>query len=142
MTGEYAKVRVRYEIGGQAAQTVVGLATRTKYGRKRRGDVFWVHREDIEAAPNWFTPLGDAPGASVVEALPKTPDALRIAAVPDLPKERAIEELGIGTRATNALHERGYHMLSELRGLSDEELLGINGIGPWTLAQIRAAQRV
>lgn len=139
MTGEYAKVRVRYEWGGLAKQTVVGLATRTSYGRHKRGDVFWVHRDDVAAAPNWFTPLGDELGASVVETLPKTPGTLRIAAVPDPPRERAIEELGIGTRAINALHEHGYRALADLRDLSDMDLLSINGIGPGALAQIREA---
>jgi hypothetical protein len=86
-SGEYGKVRVRYN-GPIGNHRVVGLATRTKYGRHKRGDVFWVQREDVEANPDVFIVLGD--DLSIAARLPKTPDDLRLDAVAPVVAEPSV----------------------------------------------------
>lgn len=70
----YPMVTARYE-GPTAKHSVVGLATHRNYGRKQGGDIFQVHRSDVEAFPNMFTVL--ATPATEPEVLPKLPSALR-----------------------------------------------------------------
>lgn len=76
-TKDYPKVRIRYE-GPKGSHTVVGLASRTKYGRHEYGDVFWVLREDAAANPEYFKVLGDQETGSVADSLPKTADGVRM----------------------------------------------------------------
>jgi len=49
----------------------------------------------------------------------------------DLPK--------VGAPATRALHAAGYATLSQLAGVSREDLAGLHGVGPKALAIIEAA---
>jgi len=75
---DYPLVVVRYE-GAEAKHTVIGLASRTKYGRKQRGDIFQVLREDVLAYPETFTILTEP--TKEKEVLPSLPKDLRPAPV-------------------------------------------------------------
>lgn len=55
-------------------------------------------------------------------------------------EEEVVEEAvfeGVGTRTANALTEAGFGSFEELEGLSDEEILAIDGIGNAGLEEIR-----
>jgi large subunit ribosomal protein L21 len=53
----------------------------------------------------------------------------------------SIEELGLPTRVASALEGAGFGGVQDLLKAEDEELLGIRGIGPKSVEQLRAALR-
>lgn len=75
----YPMVTVQY-LGQGAKASIVGLATRRNYGRKQRGDIFQVHRDDIQAVPELFQVL--ASPTEPPNTLPKVPE--HIAAPPSI----------------------------------------------------------
>lgn len=157
--GQFAKVRARYN-GPIGNHRVIGLATRTKYGRHKRNDVFWVHRSDVEAHPEMFTVLGD--DLSAASRLPKTPDDLRFPEIdlsPVFPAEleaasassttdeapvsldtsgTPLAALGLPGRVMSSLLGAGIETVEGLQdAFDDASLLEISGIGEKTLDEIQ-----
>lgn len=164
---EYGKVRVRYN-GPIGNHRVIGFATKNKYGRHKRGDVFWVQREDVAANPDAFIVLGD--DLSVAGKLPKTPEDLRL----DFPEPQTAESdvstqqiqdalsgipqgliddsapfidaggtpvaaLGLNGRVVSALLAAEIETVEELQAAYDNaSLVDIPGIGEKTLDEIQS----
>lgn len=163
-SGDYGKVRARYN-GAMGNHRVIGLATKTRYGRHKRGDVFWVHRDDVSAHPEMFTVMGDE--LSVSALLPKTPDDLRLDfPEPEQPSASAaqiaetlsgmpaalidetlpfnldeggtpIAALGLNGRVVSTLLGAGIETVEALReAYADASLRSITGIGEKTFEEI------
>lgn len=61
-------IRIRYN-GGMARHSVHGKVTNTMYGRRSNGDRFFIHKSDMVAEPELFTPESE-PFSPDVQATP------------------------------------------------------------------------
>lgn len=52
-------VKCRYVKLGKGHHLVVGPATGKAYGYRGQGDIFLVHKRDVQAGMNWFQPIQD-----------------------------------------------------------------------------------
>jgi glycosyltransferase involved in cell wall biosynthesis len=54
-------IRVEMFSGSSAKVHIVGNVTKTTYGRRQKGDIFYMYIEDAKAQSNIFQPVGNAP---------------------------------------------------------------------------------
>lgn len=55
--GDPEFIRVRYESPMRGSHSVIGNATKIKYGQRSGGEIFLVHKKDIEVNPELYTPM-------------------------------------------------------------------------------------
>ena len=165
---EYPKVRIRYN-GPAGAHSVRGYATGQKYGYRQNGDIFYVHKDDVDAEPTKYIVVGGAPGAtSVARMLPKRPGEIRPAPVQtqtaspepaavalqqrdddetdgdDEILSPSITELNLDPRIAAALTKAGVETLADLRvqlAMNSYDLTKIKGIGEQSNQAIMEAVR-
>ena len=66
-------VMVLYVHPNRGNHHVIGAKTKTKYGYRGGGSKFLVHREDIEAQPHLFEPIGTEAVVPKKTVTPTTP---------------------------------------------------------------------
>jgi glycosyltransferase involved in cell wall biosynthesis len=57
MFSDESLIKCEYMHPNRGQHSVIGAATRTKYGQRAGGDVFFVHRDDVAAQPMYFRPI-------------------------------------------------------------------------------------
>jgi hypothetical protein len=148
----YPKVLAQYN-GPAAAHMIIGLATKTKYGRRKRGDTLYIYPEDIDADPTRWTVVEKQPVQSDALGLPKTPDELRKPKAPETvshnvpesgppaPTSTSISALPLSGRALRALEDFGIRTVAMARREfgSQNGFRHIPGIGEATEREIIAA---
>lgn len=94
----YPMVTVRYE-GAAAKHNITGLATKIRYGRKKNGDIFQMHRDDVQANRELFTVLAEP--SATASTLPKTPAEIRVPEPELRPSIVEVPPLGDGPVGTS-----------------------------------------
>jgi hypothetical protein len=65
-------IRVQYN-GPVGAHEVIGVATKKSYGRRQRGDIFYIFAEDYRSTPNRFSPVVDKTELVKPTMIPEAP---------------------------------------------------------------------
>lgn len=158
-------VEVEWIHPSMGQRPVVGVATRTKYGHKAKGDRFLVQRADAEAQPHYFRILDDeeepseplmeekapppAPELVVAEEDEGVPEAIAevVAGAPKPAPEPEPEPIlipefdlqtlpGVKAHIAAQLQEAGITEPEQLMALGSQELQNFKGIGEATAQRI------
>lgn len=136
-----------YTSPNQGQHKVVGMRTKTNYGYRGGGEVFYVHRADIEVAPHLFRPKEEV--KHVVEKAPEPPPAPPNAipepkpvAAPPQPTQQPVKEEsykieileleevpGVTQDIADSLRAIGISSVEQLGELDVDTLLSIKGVG-------------
>jgi glycosyltransferase involved in cell wall biosynthesis/predicted flap endonuclease-1-like 5' DNA nuclease len=144
-----------YRHGNLGQHSVIGPVTHTNYGYRGGGEQFYVHRLDIEAAPDLFVPVHQARevGASTPE--PAAPKPLGVSAMDEPVVEEELPQPKIKTkppvlsepqtgnkvkvsRAKKDQAEKPAGVdLQKVPGISDSVARELNGAGVYTVEDLR-----
>lgn len=117
-------VMIKYAHPNRGKHPVIGTTTRTKYGMRASGEKFLVDRRDAQAQPHLFIVVQEQP----------IPAPAHRAAPPPPPPSLGWGDLDV--KYIKVLEGEGFEDLGDLRGIPDEQLLAIKGIGKATASKI------
>ena len=139
-------ILVSYNHPNLGQHKVVGYQTKTNYGYRGGGGVeqFYVHKDDIAVQPDLFKPVDRIQDLVIPTEIPAAP--MPIAETKSTPvsvpvkvdaKEMDLQLVpGVSDSVMRELNMSGIYNVADLKGLTEDQLVLIKGIGKNRASQI------
>lgn len=134
-------VMIRYTHPNRGEHSVVGSATRTRYGMRSGGDTFLVNRADVAAQPHLYEIVG-APAVTASQIAPQRsapppPDAVRDEPAPTMAVSFDMRSIsGITDKIAAQLVTAGKTSVSDLKAMTLDEWAALKGVSKARAQQI------